>query len=959
MITFLCRSGRFLVAALIANVATAGFIDLKWDHSDAPTRAFYRVYVRDQLGEYKAVTETPWNEARINSLEGGRTYYFSVRSVNGVGIESENSPEIRVDLPMPPFNLRVAASSDQYTPWGELIAPAALKFKAVFGSPIEEVEKVVVRIEYKKIDGTRVDFYRELKGPDFEMQVTDIGAASSLGISPLGVLKNGQAFYGLVNDGLGIRFRVHPRMPNHRLQATSSQSPVIVSNPVNLELQMDDIGMPVRRVLFISGGRQVIGEDLTPPYSLEWKNAVEGYFNVEARVYYHGLTDDWFVPSNVVGIHYSKPLSSLVVIASDLSSGKVSLRGELGNCEGFQVEKVQFFEGERVVGEDFEPPFESILQSEPGTNCLVTAKAIFLTGHVLTSDPLPVMVPSRNPDPTVSLRVPAAPGPWRVPASIDMEAVVQANGNLIRKVQFIEGGSVLGEVSSAPFYFKWLATSARETAIKARVFYGDGLTIDTAAVAVLIINSKPTASLDVPTTIDGFVAPATVVMTAVINADGNAIQKVQFLEGGTLLGEDTSAPYGFVWSGVSARSTTVSARVFYGDGGIIETAPVAVVIGNAKPTAALGIPMPPGGWVAPATVGMEVVVNSNGNPIQKVQFLEGGKPLGEDTSAPYGFVWSGVSARSTTVSARVFYGDGGMIETAPVAVVVKPGQPPSVVLEVLDGGSDFRAPAHLVLRARLESGGHAIQKVSFLSGGVSVCEVTSAPFEASWENVPAGATRIVARVAYGGGSIVDSRPVDINIAAALPSPWKTKDIGVVSRPGFAETAAGKPLSFVGSSSGVLQAGRPTDSFRFVFQPLTGNGEIEAEVSAAGTDDGSEIVGLMIRENLNDSSPYVFVGVGATPFLYRSRAGAVSSTIPTLPIKARRIGIKRMVKAGGDTILLRYFDETLPNGAPRWVNFRNVPGGLVLPRTVYVGFVVASSDQALVATGLITDPLVYQ
>jgi len=867
MITFLCRSGRFLVAALIANVATAGFIDLKWDHSDAPTRAFYRVYVRDQLGEYKAVTETPWNEARINSLEGGRTYYFSVRSVNGVGIESENSPEIRVDLPMPPFNLRVAASSDQYTPWGELIAPAALKFKAVFGSPIEEVEKVVVRIEYKKIDGTRVDFYRELKGPDFEMQVTDIGAASSLGISPLGVLKNGQAFYGLVNDGLGIRFRVHPRMPNHRLQATSSQSPVIVSNPVNLELQMDDIGMPVRRVLFISGGRQVIGEDLTPPYSLEWKNAVEGYFNVEARVYYHGLTDDWFVPSNVVGIHYSKPLSSLVVIASDLSSGKVSLRGELGNCEGFQVEKVQFFEGERVVGEDFEPPFESILQSEPGTNCLVTAKAIFLTGHVLTSDPLPVMVPSRNPDPTVSLRVPAAPGPWRVPASIDMEAVVQANGNLIRKVQFIEGGSVLGEVSSAPFYFKWLATSARETAIKARVFYGDGLTIDTAAVAVLIINSKPTASLDVPTTIDGFVAPATVVMTAVINADGNAIQKVQF--------------------------------------------------------------------------------------------LEGGKPLGEDTSAPYGFVWSGVSARSTTVSARVFYGDGGMIETAPVAVVVKPGQPPSVVLEVLDGGSDFRAPAHLVLRARLESGGHAIQKVSFLSGGVSVCEVTSAPFEASWENVPAGATRIVARVAYGGGSIVDSRPVDINIAAALPSPWKTKDIGVVSRPGFAETAAGKPLSFVGSSSGVLQAGRPTDSFRFVFQPLTGNGEIEAEVSAAGTDDGSEIVGLMIRENLNDSSPYVFVGVGATPFLYRSRAGAVSSTIPTLPIKARRIGIKRMVKAGGDTILLRYFDETLPNGAPRWVNFRNVPGGLVLPRTVYVGFVVASSDQALVATGLITDPLVYQ
>ncbi len=959
MITFLCRSGRLLLAALITNVATAGFIDLKWDHADSPTRAFYRVYIGDQPGDYKAVTETPWNGARINSLEGGRTYYVSVRSVNNVGIESENSPEIRVDLPIPPFALTVTASSDQNTPWGDLIAPAALRFKANIRSPIEDVDKVAVRIEYNKIDGTKVDFYREMKGPDFEMQVTEIGAAYSLAITPRFVLKNGQSFYGLVNDGLGIRFRVQPRMPNHRLKVTSSQSPLIVSSPVNLELQLDDIGMPVKRVLFMSNGRQVIGEDLTPPFSVEWKNAVEGYFNVEARVFYHGLTDDWFVPSNVVGIHYSEPPSSLGVIASDLSSGKVSLRGELGNCEGFQIEKVQFFEGGRVFGEDFEPPYESMLQSEPGTTCLVEAKAILVTGHVLTSDPLAVLVPGKNPDPTISLRIPAAPGPWRVPASIDMEAVVQANGNLVRKVQFIEGDTVLGEVSSAPFHFKWLVTSARETAIKARVFYGDGLTIDTAAVAVLITNSKPTASLDVPVTIDGFVAPATVVMTAVVNADGNAVRKVQFLEGGTLLGEDMSEPYRFTWAGVSARSTTVSARVLYGDGGMIETAPVAVVIGNAKPTAVLSIPVPPGGWVAPATVGMDVVVNSNGNAIQKVQFVEGGTILGEDTLAPYGFAWTGVSARSTTVSARVLYGDGGMIETAPVAIVVKLGQPPSVVLEVMDGGSDFRAPAHLVLRARLESGGHAIQKVHFLSGGVAVREVTSAPFETGWENVPAGATRIVARVVYGGGLVVDSTPVDINIAPALPSPWKTKDIGDVSVPGFAETAGGRPLSFVVSSSGVLQAGRPTDSFRFVFQPLTGNGEIEADISAAGTADGSEIVGLMLRENLNDSSPYVFVGVGATPFLYRIRAGAISSTIPTLPIKARRIGIKRMVKAGGDTILLRYFDETPPNGTPRWVNFRNVPGGLVLPKTVYVGLVVASSNPAWVATGLITDPHVYQ
>jgi hypothetical protein len=154
-------------------------------------------------------------------------------------------------------------------------------------------------------------------------------------------------------------------------------------------------------------------------------------------------------------------------------------------------------------------------------------------------------------------------------------------------------------------------------------------------------------------------------------------------------------------------------------------------------------------------------------------------------------------------------------------------------------------------------------------------------------------------------------------------------------------------------------GKPSDAFRFVFQPLTGNGEIEATFSAEGAADGSEVIGLMIRENLGDSSPFVFVGIGSTPFLYRQRSGAPSTTIPTLPIKARRIGIKRMVKTGGDSLMVRYFDENPSTGNPRWVNVRNVPGGMALPRTVYVGIVVASGKRGGMATGLVANPVVYE
>jgi hypothetical protein len=356
---------------------------------------------------------------------------------------------------------------------------------------------------------------------------------------------------------------------------------------------------------------------------------------------------------------------------------------------------------------------------------------------------------------------------------------------------------------------------------------------------------------------------------------------------------------------------------------------------------------------------MEAIVNANGNVIQRVQFLEQGTVLNEDTTAPYGFLWAGVSPRSTAVSARIFYEGGGVIETAPVSVVVSSGLPPTVVLEVFDANSDFRAPASLTLRAQVDSKGYAIQKVSFLSGGVPIGEATVPPFQMTWSHVAAGAKRIVARATYGGGAVVESSPVNINISDSLPAPWKTIDVGAFSFPGSVETLDDRPVSFLVSGNGALQLGKPTDSFRFVYQPLAGNGEIEATFSAEGGVDGSEVIGLMLRENLGESSPFVFVGIGSTPFLYRQRAGAPSVTIPTLPIKATRIGIKRLVKAGGDSLVIRYFDENPASGNPRWINVRNVPGGMVLPRTVYVGIVVASGKPGGMATGLVTNPVVYE
>jgi Bacterial Ig domain len=957
MRTLLSIIGQFLIAVIFVTVANAESFEIKWDPAGG-NRAFYRVYVGEQPGVYRAVKETPWTGAKITGLQGGRTYYVTVRSVNGVGIESENGPEIQVDLPNPPIALSVVPASEQITPWGDLIAPAAFKIKATLGISPSEIARVEIPCAYTKPDGSSGSFQWVLTEPPFEAVVTEIGPSINFGLNPYVVLKNGQTFYGLVNEGEGLKLRVRSRVPKHRLRATWNQFPLIVSTPVSLELQVDDIGIPVRKVVF-SSGNVVIGEDLTPPYSIEWKNTAAGYVNIKAEVFYHELDSGVCVPSNIVGIHYSRPPALLGVTASDQSGGKILLRGDLTNPDGFQVAKVQFLEGDSVIGEDSEPPFEIAWQSVPGKASKVIGRAIFASGHILSSDPITLGASTPNSGPEASLLVPSSSGTFSAPANVEMEALVTPNGNAIQKVQFLEGDQILGEDAAAPYTFSWFGVSVRNAFVRARVFYGDGLTVDTAPVAVVVVNPKPTAVLNVSVPNGGWIAPASVAIEVAVNANGNGIQRVQFLEGGAVIGEVAASPYRFDWIGVTARSTSVSARVHYGDGLTVDTAPVAVVVVNPKPTAVLSVSVPNGGWSAPASVGMEAIINANGNVIQKVQFLELGTVLNEDTTAPYGFMWVGVSPRSTAVSARIFYEGGGVIETAPVAVVVSSGQPPTVAMEVLDANSDFRAPASLTLRARVDSKGYEIQKVSFLSGGVTIGEITLPPFQMTWSDVAAGAKKVVARVTYGGGAVIESAPVNINISDSLPAPWKTIDVGEFNFPGSVETLDDRPVSFLVSGSGVLKLGRPSDSFRFVYQPLSSNGEIEATFSAEGGVDGSEVIGLMLRENLGESSPFVFVGIGSTPFLYRQRAGSPSTTTPTLPIKATRIGIKRLVKAGGDSLVIRYYDENPATGNPRWINVRNVPGGMVLPGTVYVGLVVASGKPGSMATGLVTNPVVYE
>jgi len=57
-----------------------------------------------------------------------------------------------------------------------------------------------------------------------------------------------------------------------------------------------------------------------------------------------------------------------------------------------------------------------------------------------------------------------------------------------------------------------------------------------------------------------FGAPADITIEASASDSDGVVEKVEFYEGGTKLGEDTSAPYSYQWSGVSAGSYSLTAK---------------------------------------------------------------------------------------------------------------------------------------------------------------------------------------------------------------------------------------------------------------------------------------------------------------------------------------------------------------------------------------------------------------
>jgi hypothetical protein len=263
--------------------------------------------------------------------------------------------------------------------------------------------------------------------------------------------------------------------------------------------------------------------------------------------------------------------------------------------------------------------------------------------------------------------------------------------------------------------------------------------------------------------------------------------------------------------------------------------------------------------------------------------------------------------------------------------------PPVVALTAPTSGASYSSPATVNLAASVTANGYTIAKVQFFNGTTLLGEDADAPYSHAWNNVGAGNYSLTARAVYGIGNTAVSAPISI-VVTALPAPWQTGDIGATGLTGSVGQTNG-----LYTVRGAGQISGTKDSFRFVYQTLSADGEIKAQLTTVQTNNLNSRFGVMIRESLAANSKYAFMGVSPDlkfRWQRRSSSGGSTSTSTSTVTTPPNTWV-RLVRSG--STLTGYKSS---NGTT-WTKVSS--RSITMATSVYVGYVVASGSTNVLST----------
>ncbi len=501
--------------------------------------------------------------------------------------------------------------------------------------------------------------------------------------------------------------------------------------------------------------------------------------------------------------------------------------------------------------------------------------------------------------PGIALSSPADGTSFTSPATIPMTATLTANGHIIKKVQFLSGGNLLGEVYSSPYTLYWNNVQAGVYSLAATLVYDNGATLSSGAITVTVTNPPPVIVLSSPADGASFTAPANVPLSASVAPNGHSITKVQFFNGSTLLAEDTASPYVYTADNLPAGNYTLSATAVYDSGNTVSSAPASITVAAAPP--------PPPGTITFAADSGTITppfVAQNGVVSQDVE-------TGPTDGGRAAYTFSVPSTCDYLVSANVSAPNDGA-NSFYVNTDAEPTDP-------------------FMIWDMAVNSGFSPQNVNWRGNGTfDADQYTPKVF-----NLAQGSHTLIVRGREAGAQL---GAITISPANVLPPPWQTIDIGAVGVTGNAGLTNG-----VYTLSGAGAIGGSSGSLRFLYQPMTGDGEIRAHIASMQNSGANGLVGVMMRETLSPGSQYAFMGLAPDGSYTASwRIGTATPAISSVDGSGTAPDTwVRIVRVGNV-----FYGYTSADG---WNWTSAIWGTVPMTSTINFGFAVSSGSSGVLST----------
>jgi beta-glucanase (GH16 family) len=574
--------------------------------------------------------------------------------------------------------------------------------------------------------------------------------------------------------------------------------------------------------------------------------------STNGSVYYfdnlRSLTGSTSTPTNVAP---SVSLTSPANNATFTAPGSITISANASDSDG-TISSVAFYNGATLLGTDTSAPYSYAWTGVAAGTYSITAKATDNAGAVTTSAAVSVTVGSTPP------AAQAIPGTieaesYSAMSGVETEVTTDTNGG--RNVDWFEtndwveynvnvatagsytvgfrvasavggatlqlrnsAGTVLGSVNvgNTGGWQVWQTQTATVTLpvgvqtlrVHASASTGVNLNYLTFTGSTPPANVAPTVSLTAPANGSAATAPAAITISAnAADADGT-VSKVDFYNGATLLGTDTTVPYSYSWTGVAAGTYSITARATDNAGAVTTSAAVSVTVSNA-----------PSGQTIPGTIEAESYTAMSGIQTEGTADTNGGLNVGFIETADWmdyavnvttagtytvGFRvasqpgaaqvqlrnsagtvlgsvaigatggWQSWTTLSTTVSLpagaqtlRVYAAAGGFnINWVSFTGSTPTNTPPTVSLTSPASGSTATAPATITISANAADANGTVSSVAFYNGATLLGTDTSAPYSYAWTGVAAGTYSITAKATDNAGAVTTSSAVSITVSSA-------------------------------------------------------------------------------------------------------------------------------------------------------------------------------------------------